>query len=33
LVVAGELGASAADDVWLRGQGRLVFTAELASEE
>jgi diaminopimelate epimerase len=33
LSVWGRLGASAADDVWLRGQGRLVFTAELASEE
>lgn len=33
LTVAGRLGAVTADDVWLRGQGRLVFTAELASEE
>jgi len=32
LIVSGQLGASAADDVWLRGQGRLVFSAELASE-
>lgn len=30
LTVSGCLGAEAAEDVWLRGQGRLVFTAELA---
>jgi diaminopimelate epimerase len=33
LVVSGQLAAESADDVWLRGQGRLVFTAELASLE
>jgi diaminopimelate epimerase len=31
LVVSGRLGDTAAEDVWLRGQGRLVFTAELLS--
>jgi len=29
LTVSGELDTQSADDVWLRGQGRLVFTAEL----
>ena len=29
LTVAGQLAAESAEDVWLRGQGRLVFTAEL----
>jgi diaminopimelate epimerase len=30
LAVSGELRAGVASDVWLRGQGRLVYTAELA---
>jgi len=30
LTVSGRLGAGSAEDVWLRGQGRLVFSAELA---
>jgi diaminopimelate epimerase len=33
LLVSGRLAAESADDVWLRGQGRLVFTAELAGLE
>jgi len=31
LTVSGELATQSADEVWLRGQGRLVFTAELTS--
>lgn len=30
LVVSGRLSGEAAEEVWLRGQGRLVFTAQLA---